>query len=66
MPLPQKLQWCFFIMVALMKVSLIAGFFMHLRYEKLSLIYTIVLPLMLLVGLIAAIMPDGVSVLHMR
>jgi caa(3)-type oxidase subunit IV len=63
---PNAMKWTLLVIIALMKASLIAAFFMHLRYERLGLIYVLVLPLLLLVGLIVAIMPDGVSVLAMR
>lgn len=66
MSLPKGLQWCFFVIIACMKVTLIAAYFMHLRYERLNLIYTLVLPLILLVALVAAVLPDGLSVLLLR
>lgn len=66
MSLPKGLQWCFFIVIACMKVTLIAAYFMHLRYERLNLIYTLVLPLILLIALVAAVLPDGLSVLLRR
>ncbi len=66
MSLPKGLQWTFYVLIACMKVSLIAAYFMHLRYERLNLIYTLVLPVILLIGLVAAVLPDGFSVLLMR
>ncbi len=55
-----------FTAIALMKAGLIAGYFMHLRFERITLVYVIVTPLILLVGLVAAVMPDGRSVLMSR
>lgn len=52
--------------IALMKAGLIAAYFMHLRFEKLNLVYTIVVPLILLVALAAGILPDGFSTLMRR
>jgi cytochrome c oxidase subunit 4 len=42
--------------------SLIMAFFMHLRFERLSLVYAIVAPLILLIAMIAGLVPDGVAV----
>jgi cytochrome c oxidase subunit IV len=33
---------------------------MHLRFERLSLVYAIVAPLILLIAMIAGLVPDGV------
>jgi cytochrome c oxidase subunit 4 len=48
--------------LALMKAGLIAAFFMHLRFERLSLVYAIVAPLILLIAMVAGLIPDGVAV----
>jgi cytochrome c oxidase subunit IV len=49
-----------------MKAGLIAAYFMHLRFERLNLVYSILFPLILLVALVAAVLPDGLSVLLHR
>lgn len=66
MPIPKLLMAQFFIILALMKAGLIAGFFMHLIYERINLIYSILLPLILLAALVAAILPDAWSILLSR
>ncbi len=66
MRLPMALAVVLYTTIALMKVGLIAAYFMHLRFEKLNLVYTILLPLILLIGLLAAVLPDGLSVLMHR
>lgn len=66
MKLPFALKATLLVIIALMKAGLIAAYFMHLRFEKLSLVYTIVLPLILLVALAAGVMPDGLSALMSR
>jgi caa(3)-type oxidase subunit IV len=48
--------------LALMKAGLIMAFFMHLRFERLSLVYAIVAPLILLIAMVAGLVPDGVAV----
>lgn len=52
--------------IALMKAGLIAAYFMHLRFERLNLIYTILFPLILLIALVAGTLPDGWSVFLLR
>ena len=64
--IPVGLKATLFVILALMKASLIAGYFMHLKFEALGLIYSIVIPLVLLVALAAALIPDGGVALFMR
>ena len=53
--------------MALMKAGLIIAYFMHLRYEKLSLAYAVVTPMFFLaIVLFAFLGPDALSVLHRR
>lgn len=52
--------------LALMKAGLIVAFFMHLRFERLTLIYAILAPLVLLVAMIVGLVPDGAAVLVRR
>lgn len=61
--LPFALKAVLLVAIALMKAGLIAAYFMHLRFEKLNLVYTILLPLILLIALAAGILPDGLSAL---
>ena len=51
------LRWTLIVVFMLMKAGLIVGVFMHLAWERLALIYAILLPilcLLVLVGLMAA------------
>lgn len=66
LPISHLLMASLFTIMALMKASLIAAYFMHLKFEKISLIYSIVLPLILIVALAAALIPDGSVALLMR
>ena len=53
--------------LALMKAALIMAYFMHLKYERLSLIYTVVVPMFALaVILFGFVGPDALSVRHLR
>jgi cytochrome c oxidase subunit 4 len=55
------------IAMAILKAGLIMAYFMHLRYEKLSLIYAIVVPMFFLaIVLFSGVGPDALSVLGLR
>ncbi|MCS7229410.1 MAG: cytochrome C oxidase subunit IV family protein [Candidatus Kryptonium sp.] len=66
LPISHSLMALLFTIMALMKAVLIAGYFMHLKFEKIGFIYSIVLPLIILVALAAALIPDGSVALLMR
>ncbi len=52
--------------VMLVKVSLIAGYFMHLRLEKLNLILVVLVGLLITGGILfALIAPDGMRILDL-
>lgn len=55
-------QWgraALFIIMALMKAALIGGYFMHLRYERINLVYACITPLILGTILFFALTPDA-------
>ena len=52
--------------LSLVKASLIIAYFMHLRYERRSLVFTLIPALIFVVGMLFVIFPDGVRVLLMR
>jgi cytochrome c oxidase subunit 4 len=55
------------IAMAILKAGLIMAYFMHLRYEKLSLIYAVVVPMFFLaIVLFSGVGPDALSVFHRR
>ncbi|MDR7555916.1 MAG: cytochrome C oxidase subunit IV family protein [Armatimonadota bacterium] len=55
------------VVLALMKAALIMAYFMHLAYERLTLVYAVVVPMALLaVVMFAFIGPDALSVHRMR
>jgi cytochrome c oxidase subunit 4 len=65
--IPRGLLVSLLLIMALMKAAMIIAYFMHLRYEKLSLVYAVVTPMFFLAIVIFAFMgPDAVSVLHRR
>jgi cytochrome c oxidase subunit 4 len=52
--------------LSLIKASLIIAYFMHLRYERRSLIFTLIPALIFVVGMLFVFFQDGVRVLMMR
>ncbi len=65
-PLTRNLLVLVLVVVMLVKVSLIAGYFMHLRFEKMNLILVVLVGL-LITGLLlfALIAPDGMRILDL-
>ncbi len=59
--LPGWLHNLFIVIIALMKGGLIVAYFMHLKFERLSLIYSILLPLILIVALAVALLYEGTT-----
>ncbi|TBH20466.1 cytochrome C oxidase subunit IV family protein [Thermus thermamylovorans] len=51
---------------ALLKAGLIVAYFMHLRFERLGLVYAILLPPLLLLALVAILVPEGRYVAAVR
>jgi len=65
--IPRGLLVFLLLTMALMKAALIIAYFMHLRYERLSLVYAVVTPMFFLAIVIFAFMgPDAFSVMHLR
>lgn len=64
---PKLLLATTLIVMALLKAALIIAYFMHLRYERLSLVYTVVVPMFFLaLVLFTFIAPDALHVLASR
>ena len=55
---PQLLKGFLLVIMALAKAGLVAAYFMHLRFEKLTLAYIALVPLILCVFVVLAVMPD--------
>jgi len=65
--LPKPLLATLLVMMSLMKAALIVAYFMHLRYERVAFIYTVIAPMIvLIVVLVAFVAPDAVHVLTSR
>lgn len=59
--LPGWLHNLLIVIIALMKGGLIVAFFMHLKFERISLIYSVLLPLLLLIALAVALLYEGTT-----
>ncbi|MCL6642011.1 MAG: cytochrome C oxidase subunit IV family protein [Candidatus Bipolaricaulota bacterium] len=63
---PKELAWFLITAFALLKAGLIVSYFMHVRFERLSLVYAILLPPLLIVALTAFVMAEGGYVFDVR
>ena len=63
---PLPLRWTLIILLALIKAAMILTVFMHLRWERLSLVYTILLPPVLVLALVAIVLAEGSYVYAVR
>src|SRR5438132_11144097 len=52
--------------LSIIKAALIVAYFMHLKFERLSLILTIVPALIICISLLAIFFPDGLRALSLR
>lgn len=52
--------------LSLMKAVLIVAYFMHLRHERLNLIYLVLTPLILILVLFGGVIPDALNAFHLR
>jgi cytochrome c oxidase subunit 4 len=52
--------------LSIVKAGLIMAYFMHLRFEKTSLVLTLVPALVIVISLLAIFFPDSLRLLHMR
>jgi len=64
--LPRLAVILLLVTLALMKAALIAAYFMHLRHERLNLIFTIAAPLILIVILFLGVARDALNVFFLR
>ncbi|WP_018460934.1 cytochrome C oxidase subunit IV family protein [Thermus oshimai] len=51
---------------AFLKAGLIVAYFMHLRFERVGLVYAVLLPPLLLLALVAILLPEGQYVAEVR
>lgn len=51
------------VVLALMKATLIGAYYMNLRFERLAMAYVAVLPLILLILMLVAVVPDAALLL---
>ena len=61
-----KLMLALLMGLSLIKASLIIAYFMHLRYERRSLILTLMPALLFVVGMLFVFFPDSLRILAMK
>ncbi len=61
-----KLMLTLLMGLSLVKASLIIAYFMHLRYERRSLILTLMPALIFVVGMLLVVFPDSMRILVMK
>lgn len=55
------------IIMALLKAGLIVAYFMHLRYERLSFVYAVLVPMVFLAAVLwTGVFPDALNVFYSR
>lgn len=52
--------------LSLVKAALIMAYFMHLRFEKRTLVLTLIPALVVVVSTLAVFFPDSIRLLHMK
>ena len=62
--LPAVTMLLLLISMSVVKAGLIVSYFMHLRYEKVSLIWTLIPATIFCIGMMTVIFPDGIRLLH--
>ncbi len=60
------LRWCLIIVFMLMKAGLIVSIFMHLYWERLALVYALLLPPMAILVLVALMAVEADYILSLR
>jgi len=66
MQLELKVMLVLLMGLSIVKASLIIAYFMHLRYERQSLAWTLMPALIFVVGMLFVVFPDSVRVLLMK
>lgn len=64
--MPHSFKNIIYVILTLAKAYYIVAYFMHLKFEKLGLIYCIVIPTIFIVGLVGAMLYEGTFWLHIR
>jgi cytochrome c oxidase subunit IV len=64
--LPLRVMLVLLMGLSLVKAALIMAYFMHLRFEKRTLILTLIPALIIVASTLAVFFPDSLRLLHMR
>ena len=67
MHVPKLILATALVIMALLKAWLIVAYFMHLRYERLSLVYAVIVPMVFLAVILwTGTFPDALNVFNLR
>ena len=61
-----KLMLTLLMGLSIIKATLIISYFMHLRYERRSLVLTLMPAMIFVIGMLFVFFPDSMRLLHMR
>ena len=61
-----KLMLTLLMGLSIIKATLIISYFMHLRYERRSLVLTLMPAMIFVIGMLFVFFPDSLRLLHMR
>ena len=61
-----KLMLTLLMGLSIIKATLIISYFMHLRYERRSLVLTLMPAMIFVIGMLFIFFPDSLRLLHMR
>jgi cytochrome c oxidase subunit IV len=61
-----KVMLAMLMVLSLVKAALIIAYFMHLRFEKRTLVLTLIPALVVVVSTLSVFFPDSIRLLHMK
>jgi cytochrome c oxidase subunit 4 len=64
--MPQIIKNVIYIVLTILKAFYIVAYFMHLKFERINLIYSIIVPLVFIIGIIAALLYESNYWLNIR
>lgn len=64
--MPQIIKNVIYIVLTILKAFYIVAYFMHLKFERINLIYSIIVPLVFIMGIIAALLYESNYWLNIR
>ncbi len=63
---PTRTMLLVLMMLSVVKAALIMAYFMHLRFERVTLVLSVIPPLLVTISLLFAFFPDSLRLFHLR